>query len=173
MNGLPQNAIARTARVSKHSVQNVLVATRGRVAAGQAGHIVQVDAAGADGPSSARSSRRRTGTRGSVAGCMPTPSWTGSCTTRSGSTWARPTCGSAADRPIAIKRHRGQCRPRCPGAISAVPFRDIQQCSSEQILILELNIALLSTSYSSCAAIPMDAILGKAQQLQVDKQACH
>lgn len=29
MNGLPQNAIARTARVSKHSVQNVLVATRG------------------------------------------------------------------------------------------------------------------------------------------------
>lgn len=49
MNGLPQNAIARTARVSKHSVQNVLVATRGRVAAGQAGHIVQVEAAGADG----------------------------------------------------------------------------------------------------------------------------
>lgn len=39
--------------------------------------------------------------------------------------------------------------------------------------LLELNIALLSTSYSNCAAIPMDAILGKAQQLQVDKQACH
>ena len=65
---------------------------------------------------------------------MPTPSWTGSCTTRSGSTWARPTCGSAADRPVAIKKHRGQCRPRCPSAISAVLFRDIQQCSSEQIL---------------------------------------
>lgn len=65
---------------------------------------------------------------------MPTPSWTGSCTTRSGSTWARPTCGSAADRPVAIKKHRGQCRPRCPSAISAALFRDIQQCSSEQIL---------------------------------------
>ena len=46
-----------------------------------------------------------------ITGCMPTPSWTGSCTTRSGSTWARPTCGSAADRPVAIKKHRGQCRP--------------------------------------------------------------
>ena len=65
---------------------------------------------------------------------MPTPSWTGSCTTRSGSTWARQTCGSAADRPLEIKKHRGQCRPRCPSAISAVPFRDIRQCSSEQIL---------------------------------------
>jgi len=58
----------------------------------------------------------------------------GSCTTRSGPPWARPTCGSAADRPVAIKKHRGQCRPRCPSAISAVPFRDIRQCSSEQIL---------------------------------------
>ena len=41
--------------------------------------------------------------------------------------------------------------------------------------ILEINrivYGLLSTSDSSCAVIPMDAILGKAQQLQVDKQAC-
>ena len=30
MNGLPQNAIARTAHVSKHSVQDVLEAARGR-----------------------------------------------------------------------------------------------------------------------------------------------
>lgn len=59
---------------------------------------------------------------------------TGSCTTRSGSAWARQTCGSAADRPPAIKGHRGQCQSRCPSAISAVLFRDIQQCSSEQIL---------------------------------------
>ena len=71
----------------------------------------------------------------SAAGCMRTPSWTGSCTTRSGSTWARQTCASAADRPVAIKGHRGRCRPRCPSAISAVLFRDIQQCSSEQILM--------------------------------------
>lgn len=49
VNGLPQNAIAPTAHVSKHSVQDALVATRERVAAGQAGHIVQVDDAGANG----------------------------------------------------------------------------------------------------------------------------
>lgn len=47
---------------------------------------------------------------------------------------ARATCGSAADRPVATKGHRGQCRPRCPRAIAAVPIRDIRQCSSGQIL---------------------------------------
>lgn len=31
----------------------------------------------------------------------------GSCTTRSGSPWARQTCGSAADRPVAIKKSTG------------------------------------------------------------------
>lgn len=46
----------------------------------------------------------------------------------------RPDSG-CADRPVAIKRHRDQRRPQCLGAISAVPFRDIRQCSSEQILI--------------------------------------
>lgn len=28
----------------------------------------------------------------------------------------------------------GECRPRCPRTMSAVSFRDIHQCSSEQIL---------------------------------------
>lgn len=37
------------------------------------------------------------------------------------------------DKPVA-KKHRGQCRHRCPSAITAVLFRDIQQCSSGQIL---------------------------------------
>lgn len=49
MNGLSQNAIARTAHVSKHGVQDVLEAARGRVATRQAEHQVQVDATGADG----------------------------------------------------------------------------------------------------------------------------
>ena len=49
VNGLSQNAIARTAHVSKHSVQDVLEAARERVATRQAGRRVQVDAAGADG----------------------------------------------------------------------------------------------------------------------------
>ena len=75
----------------------------------------------------------------------PTPSWTGSRTTRSGSTWARPTCGSAADRPVTIKKHRGQCRPRCPSAIPAVPFRDIRQCSSSQILNVGIKCFRLLT----------------------------
>lgn len=44
VNGLSQNAIARTAHVSKHSVQDVLEAARERVAVGQTGHRVQVDA---------------------------------------------------------------------------------------------------------------------------------
>lgn len=35
---------------------------------------------------------------------------------------------------VATKRHRSECRPRCPRTISAVSFRDIHQCSSEQIL---------------------------------------
>ena len=37
VNGLSQNAIARTAHVSKHSVQDVLEAARERVATRQAG----------------------------------------------------------------------------------------------------------------------------------------
>ena len=49
VNGLSQNAIARTADVSTHSVQDVLEAARERVATRQAGRRVQVDAAGADG----------------------------------------------------------------------------------------------------------------------------
>ncbi|MFR5416733.1 MAG: ATP-binding protein [Collinsella sp.] len=56
-----------------------------RVAARQAGHRVQVDAAGADGAEVRHGLDRilhpvqeeGTGTRGSAAGCMPTPSWTG------------------------------------------------------------------------------------------------
>ena len=40
---------------------------------------------------------------------------------------------------LTIKGHRVKRRPRCPSAISAVPFRDIQQCSSEQILSLKLD----------------------------------
>lgn len=83
---------------------------------------------------SAPSSRRKTVARGAAAGSTRTRSWSGSCTTRSGSTCVRPKCGSAADRPVA-KKHWGQCRPQCPSAMSAVLFRDIQQCSGVQILI--------------------------------------
>ena len=36
--------------------------------------------------------------------------------------------------PLAIKRLRGRCGPLVPTCISAVPFRDNQQHSSEQIL---------------------------------------
>lgn len=72
--------------------------------------------------------------------CHRRPSqWWPHPTTRSGSTWARPTCGSAADRQEAIKRRRGHRWPRRPSVITAVPFRDIQQCSSEQILTLVKN----------------------------------
>ena len=78
MNGLPQNAIARTARVSKHSVQNVLVATRGRVAAGQAGHIVQVDAAGADG-AEVRHRLDRLLHAAQEEGLAPEARWRGAC----------------------------------------------------------------------------------------------
>ena len=41
---------------------------------------------------------------------------------------------NAIARTALVSKHRVQCRPRCPSAISAVPFRDIQLCSSEQIL---------------------------------------
>ena len=49
VNGLSQNAIARAAHVLKNGVQDVLVATREQVSAGQAGHGVQVHATGANG----------------------------------------------------------------------------------------------------------------------------
>lgn len=38
------------------------------------------------------------------------------------------------DRPLATKGCRGPHRPRHPSAISTVPYRDIQQHSSEQLL---------------------------------------
>lgn len=177
VNGLSQNAIAHTAHVSKHSVQDVLEAARERGVSWEdvegmseeAAYALLFPGRGDAGPAYADPDWARvhrelakTGVmlhpvqeeglapRGSATECMPTPSWTGSCTTRSGSTWARQTCGSAADRPLAIKKHRGQCRPRCPSAISAVPFRDIRQCSSEQILKLLLQaqtVAWLESHY--------------------------
>lgn len=79
------------------------------------------------------SSRRRTGARGSAAGCMPTTSWTGPCTTRPGSTWARPTRGSAADRPTAIKSTGNSAGPGAQARYRP-PFHDIRQRSSEQML---------------------------------------
>lgn len=45
VNGLSQNAIARIANVSKHSVQNVLEEARERVTAQQARQRVQLDVA--------------------------------------------------------------------------------------------------------------------------------
>ncbi|WP_195534743.1 hypothetical protein [Collinsella aerofaciens] len=47
VNGLSQNAIARTAHVSENSVQDVLETARKRVVARQARQRVQFDAAGA------------------------------------------------------------------------------------------------------------------------------
>ena len=54
----------------------------------------------------------------------------GSCTTRSGSPWARQTCGSAADRPVAIKK--------APGLVSApVLKRDIGGAVSRYSAVLK------------------------------------
>ena len=172
VNGLSQNAIARTAHVSKHSVQDVLEAARergvswgasrgcprrpptrccspagatpGRCTPTPTGHA---STASSRGPASRSSSCTRS-TPTSARRPAPSMSYDRICkrsiTRPPGSTGARPTCGSVAHRPVTIKKHRGQCRPRCPSAISAVPFRDIRQCSSEQILIPLKNSRRLS-----------------------------
>ena len=178
MNTLSQNAIARTAHISKHSVQDVLEAARGRgvswegasLGGGRRGDV----RGGRLRAAVPRQGRRRAGTRRPRLGTRPpraredrrhaqAPARGVRRRVRGagdvdvlrqvlqainnappGSTGARPTYGSVAHRPVTIKKHRGQCRPRCPSAISAVPFRDIRQCSSEQILIPLKNSRRLS-----------------------------
>lgn len=138
VNGLSQNAIARAAHVSECSFQDVLEAAKERVAARQTRYRVQVDAAGAEVRHRLDRPLRPVQEEGLGAEARRRVAYRRDHgkdrTTRFGSTWERPSCGIAADRPAAIKRHRGHRRPRCPSAISAVPFRDIRQCSGEQIL---------------------------------------
>lgn len=52
---------------------------------------------------------------------------------------------SSLDGSVATKRHRRECRPRCPRTISVVSFRDIHQCPSEQILQAEAMELLTET----------------------------
>lgn len=54
-------------------------------------------------------------------------------TTRPESAWARTTYDGSTRPATGNKRTSDLCRPQCPGTISAVLLRDIQQCSSEQI----------------------------------------
>lgn len=51
-----------------------------------------------------------------------------------GSILPKPTCANVLTPASAINGHRGPCWSRCPGAITAVLFREFQQCLSWQIL---------------------------------------
>ena len=173
VNGLSQNAIARTAHVSKHSVQDVLEAARERGVSWEdvegmseeAAYALLFPGRGDAGPVHADPDWARVHrelARTGVTLKLLHAEYADECAEAGavhvlrqdlqainnapppGSTGARPTCGSVAHRPVTIKKHRGQCRPRCPSAISAVPFRDIRQCSSEQILIPLKNSRRLS-----------------------------
>lgn len=87
VNGLSMNAIARTAHVSKHSVQDVPEAARGagRLLGGRRGDV--------------RGGGLRTavsGALGSAPGFIWMRPWARSCTVRSGFIWTGSTCGSVS-----------------------------------------------------------------------------